>query len=221
MAQEGFAIIPAVFSVGEIETTFTDFLTQNSVRSGAGVRHALRYPEIASMARSPKLLDLASEILGRPAFPYRSTLFDKSPEVNWSVVWHQDRAVPIVERKNVAGWGPWSIKDGVQYVLAPASVLSKIIALRICVDDSGPDSGPLRVIPGTHHSRVYTEHEIEAIVRKSTPISCTVKKGGVVAMRPLLLHSSSKATAALSRRVLHIEYAADKLMECGLELAIA
>jgi hypothetical protein len=45
----------------------------------------------------------------------RATLFDKSPTANWLVVWHQDTALPVQERREAPGWGPWSVKDGVIY----------------------------------------------------------------------------------------------------------
>jgi hypothetical protein len=43
-----------------------------------------------------------------------------------------------------------------------------------------------------------------------------VKRGGVLAMRPLVLHSSSAAQTPRHRRVIHIEYSATVLPE-GLE----
>jgi hypothetical protein len=42
-------------------------------------------------------------------------LFDKSPDRNWLVTWHQDRALPLEERREVPGWGPWSVKSGITY----------------------------------------------------------------------------------------------------------
>jgi hypothetical protein len=41
--------------------------------------------------------------------------------------------------------------------------------------------------------------------------TCTVGAGGVVLMRPLLLHASSPATVAGHRRVIHLEFAAADL----------
>jgi hypothetical protein len=42
----------------------------------------------------------------------------------------------------------------------------------------------------------------------------------VAAMRPLVVHASSKATDDQPRRVLHIEYAASVHLGPGLELAV-
>ena len=47
-----------------------------------------------------------------------------------------------------------------------------------------------------------------------------LQRGGVVAMRPLVVHTSSKADSDRPRRVLHIEYAGDVFMDGGLELAL-
>jgi hypothetical protein len=48
-----------------------------------------------------------------------------------------------------------------------------------------------------------------------------VPQGGVLAMRPLLIHSSSKARTPDPRRVLHIEYAESLDLAPGILLAIA
>jgi hypothetical protein len=45
--------------------------------------------------------------------------------------------------------------------------------------------------------------------------------GGVVAMRPRTIHSSSKSIDDQPRRVLHIEYAATVHLGRGIELAVA
>ncbi|MET0554472.1 MAG: phytanoyl-CoA dioxygenase, partial [Vicinamibacteria bacterium] len=46
-------------------------------------------------------------------------------------------------------------------------------------------------------------------------------RGDVLLMRPLLLHASSKAATDAPRRVLHVEYAADRTLPGGLSLANA
>lgn len=52
-------------------------------------------------------------------------------------------------------------------------------------------------------------------------MECVAPAGGIVAMRPLLLHASSKTESDCPRRVLHIEYAESLRLRDGLELAIA
>ena len=76
------------------------------------MRHALRHPSVAALAREPRLLNIAREVLGAEALPFRATLFDKSPQANWLVVWHQDTALPLRERHGSPSWGPWSDAPG-------------------------------------------------------------------------------------------------------------
>src|SRR5713101_4352038 len=114
------------------------------------MRHAMRHPAVAALAQDRRLLDVARGVLGWEAFPCRATLFDKSPHANWLVVWHQDTALPLRKRRNEPGWGPWSVKENVIYAHAPASALSRVVAVRVHLDDSTAHNGSLRVLPGTH-----------------------------------------------------------------------
>jgi len=52
------------------------------------------------------------------------------------------------------------------------------------------------------------------------PVDCVAPSGGVIAMRPLTIRASSKASDGNPRRVLHIEYAATVHLGSGIELAI-
>ncbi len=169
----------------------------------------------------PQMIELARKVLGSAAFPFRATLFDKSPTANWLVVWHQDTAVPLRKRIDQPGWGPWSIKEGIDYALAPATALSQVLALRVSCDDSTLVNGPLRVLPCTHALGVLTDDGIHELAAQIAPVDCVVPKGGVVAMRPLVVHASSKSQTEMPRRVLHIEYAASESIVKPLQLAVA
>jgi hypothetical protein len=190
-------------------------------RSRAGARHLMRHPNVQQLARDPRLVTLACRFLGPSAIPFRATLFDKSTNHNWLVVWHQDTALPLRERRDASGWGPWSVKAGITYAHAPAAALSRVIALRLHIDESGPVNGPLRVLPGTHMRGVLSDAEVAQLAREVQSVDCVCPAGGVVAMRPLLVHASSKAETDRRRRVLHIEYADALTLGDGLELAVA
>jgi hypothetical protein len=58
------------------------------------------------------------------------------------------------------------------------------------------------------------------LVTQVAPFTCTVATGGVLAMRALLIHSSSKSTVKMPRRVLHIVYAASEVCDDGMRLAL-
>lgn len=190
-------------------------------RTRAGSRHLLSSPGVSALASDPRLTSIAREFLGTQPFPFRATLFDKSATANWLVVWHQDTALPLTHRFDESGWGPWSTKAGVIYAHAPASALSRVVALRVHLDASDHTNGPLRVLPGSHELGVLTDVQLAELARSRQAHECLVPAGGVLAMRPLLVHSSSKSASGLPRRVVHIEYAENRTLAPGRELAVA
>jgi len=216
---QGFAIVPDVLEPREMEHLEADLETPIVCRSRAGIRHAMKVPVVAAVARDPRLQQLAQAVLGPSAIPYRATLFAKSAGSNWLVVWHQDTALPLQQGEEHPGWGPWSIKEGTLYAHAPEQALSQVVALRLHLDDSTRKNGPLRVLPGTHKQGVLTDDAIHELAGKTHPVECTVPRGGVLIMRPLLVHASSKSQAPEPRRVLHVEYAAGPAL-AGLRLAV-
>jgi ectoine hydroxylase-related dioxygenase (phytanoyl-CoA dioxygenase family) len=217
----GFEIVASVLDRSEAATVATGLQYSTLERSRAGARHLMRVPLVQQLARDSRLVTIAARFVGPEAVPFRATLFDKSAANNWLVVWHQDTALPLRERRDIPGWGPWSTKAGITYAHAPATALSRVVALRLHIDDSDTDNGPLRVLPGTHTMGVLSDAEIGQLAQETPPVDCVVPAGGVVAMRPLLVHASSKAESSRPRRVLHIEYADSLRMPDDLVLAIA
>jgi Phytanoyl-CoA dioxygenase (PhyH) len=218
---DGFAIVPAVLERQEILSVIEKLSNAPLRHARAGARHLMANQLVAALANDPRLLGIARGILGAFAFPFRATLFDKSPRGSWLVVWHQDTALPLRERQDVPGWGPWSVKEGINYAHAPTHALNQVLALRIHLDDSTEHNGPLRVLPGTHKLGVLTDDEVSQLAAERSPVDCVVPQGGVLAMRPLIIHSSSKSQAEIPRRVLHIEYASSLMVGDRLELAVA
>ena len=145
--RDGAALIEAIFSRLETTALLQEIADHHPARSRAGIRHALRHSAVRCVAYDSRLMDIAAAILSAAARPFRATLFDKSQAANWLVVWHQDTALPLQSRRDVDGWGPWSIKEGIEYAHAPTAALSQVLALRISLDDSNAENGPLRVIP--------------------------------------------------------------------------
>ena len=219
--KQGYAIIPGILESNEVNRLLDELSRVDLLRSRAGMRHAMKLPAVAALAQDARLIGIAREALGAEAFPFRATLFDKTPSANWLVVWHQDTALPLRERRETLGWGPWSVKDGLNYAHAPASALSQVLALRVHFDDSTSENGPLRVVPRTHTLGVLTDDQIHELSTTVAPVDCLVPIGGVLVMRPLMVHASSKSHSEIPRRVMHIEYAASPSIADGLALAIA
>lgn len=221
MSDLGFSIVEHVLSREECEclATALDRIGTNGLR--AGKRNLMSHPAISFLAHDSRLLRIAADVLGIAVVPFRATLFDKSSTSNWHVVWHQDRALPLLERVDSSEWGPWSTKAGVLYALAPTWALNRVVALRIHIDAATNSNGPLRVIPGSHKRGVMSGLEIRRTVDAVSSTPCVVRRGGVVAMRPLLLHSSTKARNKAPRRVLHLEYADRFDFGNGVRLRVA
>jgi ectoine hydroxylase-related dioxygenase (phytanoyl-CoA dioxygenase family) len=189
-------------------------------RARAGARHLMAMPEVAQIAGDERLLAITRAELGPQAIPFRATLFAKTGRANWLVAWHQDIALPLVNCLDTVGWRNRTLKEGVLYAHAPAWALERVVALHLRLDASTPDNGPLRVIPASHTRGVLTTKEIRQIVAANAPVECHVPAGGVLLMRPLLLHASSKAATDAPRRVLHIEYAGGLQLAAGIDLAV-
>jgi ectoine hydroxylase-related dioxygenase (phytanoyl-CoA dioxygenase family) len=181
------------------------------------VRNLLRLSKVRELADSQAIRSIVDAVLGLGARVVRGLLFDKTPEANWKVAWHQDLSIAVRERRETPGYGPWSIKAGVQHVQPPAKVLENMLTIRLHLNDCGDDNGALRVIPGSHAYGVLDAQQVERL-REQPAHTCIVGAGGTLVMRPLILHASSSASAPRHRRVIHLKFAAIELSG-GLEWA--
>lgn len=181
-------------------------------RAGAyGVRNLFQLvPAVRELARAPEIRELIEPVLGKECFAVRAILFDKIAPANWKVGWHQDKFIAVRQRIDVDGFGPWSQKAGVWQVIPPVAILKRMVALRIHLDDCLAENGPLRVLPGTHRLG-WLDGRVADSLAEIEEVVCEAPAGGVLAMRPLLLHASSPAASPSHRRVIHVEFAADEL----------
>ncbi|MEM7356529.1 MAG: phytanoyl-CoA dioxygenase family protein [Acidobacteriota bacterium] len=213
LQRHGFVIVGAVVDATTVETLRCEadrMAEQSSTRGGS--RNLLQRSELlARTAGTEPLLGLARELLGPRARPTKLTLFDKKPGANWKIRWHQDVTITVRQQREVTGFGAWSVKEGVPHVRPPASVLEGLVALRLHLDDTPKTNGALRVIPGSHLEGRLSRDAIGRLRQANPEVTCAVPAGGVMAMKPLLLHASSAADSPSNRRVLHFEYAAEPL----------
>ncbi len=219
---DGYFICDDVISLEEVERlrrAVADLPNREEVRrkrSVYGVRNLLEIcPAAQALAKNPSVRQFATAVLGDNAFAVRAIYFDKVPDANWSLFWHQDNVIAVKARRDAAGFVAWSQKAGVWQVQPPAEILARMIAVRVHLDDCGPNNGPLRVLPGSHRFG-WLDEQLDDWKSRVPEVVCTVRCGGVVAMCPLTLHASAPSEAASHRRVIHIEYAAVEL-PAGLE----
>jgi ectoine hydroxylase-related dioxygenase (phytanoyl-CoA dioxygenase family) len=208
--REGFAVVPDC-----LEEETLRRLSEELADGLESQRNLLGVASVRSLAASKRVREIMAAVVGSKCFAVRGIFFNKTQGANWKVAWHQDLTIAVRERREVHGFGPWTTKDGVLHVQPPPQVMSGMLAIRLHLDESGPENGPLRVMAGSHRKGRLTAEEI-ASVKKEDAMMCCVPRGAALLMRPLLLHASSSCVIATPRRVIHLEFAAEEL-PAGLE----
>lgn len=139
--------------------------------------------------------------------PVRAILFDKNTLTNWALGWHQDRTICVRERRDVAGFGPWTVKAGLLHVAPPFELLARMVTVRIHLDDVPLDNAPLLIAPGSHRFGLVREDRIEAVVAECGVRACAALAGDVWVYSTPILHASDAAATPGRRRVLQVDYA--------------
>lgn len=224
LEQQGYTVIPDVFSETSVKEMISviDSVDQNSPffrKTGDlfAIRRFLQeVPAIIPLIFTPSIKQIVRELFGEHHLPVKSIYFDKPGQSNWFVAWHQDLTISVTKKLPVAGYGPWTVKPGQYAVQPPTSILESIYTLRIHLDDTGEENGALKVLPGSHAKGILRAGEIDS--NQTPDVSCYVKRGGIMIMRPLLMHASGRSTNGHNRRVIHIEFS-DQELASGLQWA--
>lgn len=160
---------------------------------------------------------IAASVLGSEARPVRAVLFDKGPANNWSLGWHQDRTIVVRERRPVEGYGPWSVKAGLQHVAPPFELLSDMATVRVHLDPVDHDNAPLLIAPGSHRlGPVSAADTLEVALQCGPPVACLAEAGDIWLYATPILHASDVARTPRRRRVLQVDYSTRPL-DGGLE----
>ncbi len=171
--------------------------------TAAPPRQMLGLPWCAVLAENLRGQLVAAGLLPSDFVSVQCTAFEKSRDQNWLVAPHQDLSIPVAQRIDHVDLAGWSEKDGMLFVQPPVAVLERLVALRLHIDDCEAHDGALKVIPGSHVAGRVQESDKARLKAALGEVVCAVAPGGGMAMRPLLLHASSKATGTSRRRVLH------------------
>jgi ectoine hydroxylase-related dioxygenase (phytanoyl-CoA dioxygenase family) len=159
---------------------------------------------------------VAASVLGVNARPVRAILFNKSPKTNWSLAWHQDRTICVKEKREVVGFGPWTVKSGMHHVAPPFDLLARMVTVRAHLDDVPASNAPLLIAPASHTLGRIAVGKVDEIVRRCGTRACLADAGDVWLYATPILHASEAATTPISRRVLQVDFAAEPLPH-GLE----
>jgi len=215
LQKDGFEIHRAVFSAKEIAALRMEVTRLQVESDTACIRDIITKSELLDQFTSNlKLTSLIPEDMS----PVRSILFDKTPEENWPVLWHQDLTIAIRQKEEVNAYGPWSIKNNIPHVQPPLDLLQNMVTIRIHLDDTREENGALIVIPKTHLLGKIPPNEIREHLNDQSVI-CECTAGDVLLMSPLLVHSSRRAAKPGNRRIVHLEYARRSHLEYPLEWA--
>lgn len=166
-------------------------------------------PEVKNLIFTQKLKNVIDDLFGEGYFIVKSIYFDKPEKSNWFVAWHQDLTVAVNRKTELPGYGPWTVKLNNFGVQPPINILQNNFTVRIHLDDTDKNNGALKVIKGSHLKDVYRVKNIDWEAENEE--ICDVKAGGIMIMRPLLMHASDRSTINQRRRVIHIEFSAENL----------
>ncbi len=209
LARDGAEHVPAALSEPELaalESALSDF-----PQNGPGVRLAGNPTLSALLAPQGPVGRHAARHLALTARPVRALLFNKTPDQNWSLAWHQDRTIAVRTRVETPGFGHWTIKSGVQHAEPPVALLERMLTLRLHLDETGPDNAPLLIAPGSHHLGRVPERDIAQIVAQLGTRKCLAARGDIWLYVTTILHGSEPARTPATRRVLHVDFSEDEL----------
>jgi ectoine hydroxylase-related dioxygenase (phytanoyl-CoA dioxygenase family) len=216
LINDGFTVIDQVFSFNELSELA--HLIDGADNSGSlfrkttdlfAIRQVLKeLPQLNEIVFNVKIREIIRELFGDSYFVVKSIYFDKPGNSNWFVAYHQDLTISVDQKLNIDGFGPWTVKQNQYAVQPPLEILQSNFTIRVHLDDTNENNGALKVIPSSHHG-INRPELIDW--SKQTEVICDVNAGGVMIMKPLILHASNRTTNDKKRRVLHIEFSEDEL----------
>jgi hypothetical protein len=208
----GFTVVEDIYTndevrslLAEIDRTDTNQPTFRKTADLFAIRQFLKeIPAVIPMIFNGRLRLLISDLFGTGYFAVKSIYFDKPEKSNWFVAWHQDLTISVSKRQEIVGYGPWTVKQNQFAVQPPLDILKDNFTVRIHLDNADAGNGALKVVSGSHLKEVYRPETINWDIE--TDAICPVKAGGIMIMKPLLLHASNRTINNKKRRVIHIEF---------------
>ena len=196
--RDGYAIFRDVIDLGLIQETSSHvgwLLEKHPELRPEHLHHHLvaSDPFWVRLISDERLLDIAERFIGPNIALFASHYISKPPSDGQAVLWHQ---------------------DGSYWPLDPMEV----VTLWLAVDDSTPENGCMRVIPGTHTMELHQMQRrtdipnvlnsgMEAeLVDESKAVDFVLKAGDVSVHHPNIIHGSNPNTSAKRRCGLTIRY---------------
>jgi len=213
----GFLTIGNIYSPNEVDNILhqitvasTDKETFRKSTDLFAIRQFLKeVPDTLNTILNDNLKAVLKTLFGDKYFIVKSIYFDKPQTSNWYVSYHQDLTISVDKKFELEGFEFWTTKQNQFAVQPPLNILQNIVTVRIHLDDTDENNGALKVVPKSHLKGIYRPETIDWTVEKE--INCNVPKGGIMLMKPLLLHGSGRTTNNRQRRVIHIEFSSQEL----------
>lgn len=215
--ENGFTIIADVYTNKEVENLL-QLISEANISNPSfrktndlfAIREFLKLiPEAATIIFNDKLKAIVSNFFGDNYFLVKSIYFDKPETSNWFVAYHQDLTISVNKKIDLEDFNHWIKKEEQFSVHPPVSILENNFTIRIHLDDADENNGALKLIPASHKNGISRAEEINFL--KETEVCCNIQKGGIMIMKPLLLHASSRTINNKKRRVIHIEFSNEEL----------
>ena len=217
MNQQGYDIKEGVLSTDE--TSQLGKWIQQATQDNANFRvnkglFAIRnlfgeIPALQAVLKNPRLTQLlASHFLNQNYRCIKALFFDKPPQSNWVVNWHQDLTINVKEKPEAppAHFGQWIQKSSFWSVQPPLNYLQNIVTVRLHLEDCWADNGAVKILAGSHQSGITPTQALPQLKADFAEVICDVPQGGALVMSPLTWHASSKNRSNRHRRVIHLEF---------------
>lgn len=210
-SENGFLILDEIYSETEINQILNEINSADSQKDTFrktsdlfAIRQILKeIPKLNEIIFNENLRNLIQEFIGNDFFVVKSIYFDKPETSNWYVAYHQDLTISVDKKIELENFNFWTKKQNQYAVQPPIEILENIVTIRIHLDETNEKNGAMKVVPKSHSKKIYRPETIDWSTEKE--VSCDVNKGGVMLMKPLLLHASGRTTNNQRRRVIHIE----------------
>lgn len=220
--RDGYVTLSGVFAddaVAEILAALEAALSGGdpAIRGDEGAVYAARnvldlWPGVTEMWKTPPLRESLADVLGPALGLVRVLYFDKPPGQSWALPWHKDMTIAVRDNSlPTTHFRKPTHKASVPHVEASEAVLAEMLTARVHLDDVTDENGPLKVVPGSHHSG-------KVLTLTDGPIrTLHAKAGDVLLIRPLVAHCSNRSQAGTRRhrRILHLEFAASQKLPDG------
>ncbi len=196
--QRGYHFPVRAFSAAEMEGFYgklraTEALAGGPLKGRMNQKPHLLFPWLNALIRSPKILDAVEDVLGPNLLCWSAQFFMKQPGDGTYVSWHQDATY----------WG-----------LSKPDVMTAWVAFTPSV----PESGCMRVVPGTHltqlqHVDKFEDNnllsrgqEIAVEVDEKQVVDVVLQPGEMSLHHVLIVHGSEPNNAKLPRVGFAIRY---------------